>query len=328
MMSEANCDDPDLRGELIEPLGKQTEMADQRTPTATDPTPARQASGVVGPPTASIVQIYGPGLGRRHILEGRTVIGRDSSASVVVDLPGVSRLHARLFERGGAWWVVDLGSTNGTFLSGLEICGESRLTSGDVLRLGGAIFKYLAGGDIEALYHEEIYRLTITDGLTGIHNKRYFMELLEREAARARRRGRSLWVAMLDIDHFKKLNDTHGHVTGDHLLQQLAQLMAAEVRAEESIARYGGEEFVFMFPEAESADVKHSCERIRRLVEEHDFVFDEGPHQLTVSLGASSMRPEQTVEDLIRATDKQLYRAKQEGRNRICVDVLDSEVGP
>ena len=303
-------------------------MNDQRTPTAMDTTGAGEASAVVGPLTASIVQIYGPGLGRRHILNGSTVIGRDSSAEVTVDLPGVSRLHTRLFEHDGAWWVVDLGSTNGTFLSGTEISGETRLISGDVLRLGGAIFKYLAGGDIEALYHEEIYRLTITDGLTGIHNKRSFMELLEREAARARRRGRSLWVAMLDIDHFKKLNDTYGHVTGDHLLQQLAQLMAPEVRAEELVARFGGEEFIFMFPEAESTEVKRFCERIRRLVEEHDFVFDEAQHQLTVSLGASSLRPAQTAEDLIRAADEQLYRAKQEGRNRISVDVLDSEVGP
>ena len=104
-------------------------------------------------------------------------------------------------------------------------------------------------------------------------------------------------------------------------------MMASEVRAEELVARYGGEEFVFMFPEAESADVKRFCERIRRLVEERDFVFDGDRHQLTVSLGACSMRSDQTVEDLIRATDEQLYRAKQEGRNRISVDVEDSEVG-
>ncbi len=314
--------------ELIEQLDKQAEMHDQRTPTAQDPTTAREASAAVGPPAASIVQIYGQGLGRRHVLEGQMVIGRDVSVSVSVDLPGVSRRHAELFERGGAWWVVDLGSTNGTFLSGEEICGENRLTSGDVLRLGGAIFKYLAGGDIEALYHEEIYRLTITDGLTGIHNKRYFMELLDREVARARRRGRSLWVAMLDIDHFKTLNDTYGHVIGDHILQQMAQLMAAEVRVEESVARYGGEEFVFMFPEAESAEVKRVCERIRTQVEEYDFVCDGERHQLTVSLGASSMRPGQTVKDLIRAADEQLYRAKQEGRNRTYVNDLESEEQP
>ncbi len=327
-MSEAKHADSDLSAEPIGLDGKQQEIDDLRTPTAENVTGEEDASSLVGPTTASIVQIYGPGLGKRHILEERTVIGRDNSATLEVDLSGVSRRHAELFERDGGWWITDLGSTNGTFVSGVEIRGEILLTSGDVLRLGGAIFKYLAGGDIEALYHEEIYSLTITDGLTGIHNKRHFMELLEREAARSLRRGHSLWVAMLDIDHFKKLNDTHGHVTGDHLLSQIAQLIAAEIRADEAVARYGGEEFVLMFPEAESAEVKTLCERIRGLVEEHDFLFDGERHQMTVSIGASSIRPDQTIEDLVGAADEQLYRAKKEGRNRVLIDGPKSEVEP
>lgn len=307
-------------------LRKLTEQDALKTPTAQDPTTARKAGAVVGPPTASIVQIYGPDLGRQFVLSSKTVIGRDpSAATITVDLPGVSRRHAELLERDGAWWVSDLGSTNGTFLRDAEILGEARLNSGDVIRIGGAIFKYIAGGDIEALYHEEIYRLTITDGLTGIPNKRHFCELLKREVARARRRDRSLWVVMLDIDHFKQINDTYGHVTGDHLLRKLAQLLAAEVRVEEAMARFGGEEFAVVLPEADASEVRTFCERIRGLVEEHHIVFDHEQHRMTISLGASSLQPGQEVDDLIRAADEQLYRAKNAGRNRACVDVREHE---
>jgi len=283
---------------------------------------------VAGPEAASIVQLHGPGIGRRHLLTRPIVIGRESTADVSVDLPGVSRRHARLFERDGAWWVEDLGSTNGSFLGASEIRDEAVLSSGDVLRIGGAIFKFLAGGDVEALYHEEIYRLTITDGLTGIPNKRHFTELLDREAARARRRGRSLWVVMLDIDHFKHLNDTYGHVTGDSVLQQVAALLAAEVRTEEAVARFGGEEFVFVLPEADTAEVERFCERIRALVAEHDFRFDDEPHRVTVSLGASRLRAEQSSEALMRAADEQLYHAKRAGRNRVFVETPETEEAP
>lgn len=323
-MAASDHNRPGSGGNPKKPAGAPVEKDHPATPTPTEATVEGKEITVFGPTTASIVQIYGEGIGRRFVLDGRTVIGRERSASVVVDLSSVSRRHAELFERGGAWWIVDLGSTNGTFLSGSALRGETRLTSGDILQIGGAVFKYLAGGNIEALYYEEIFRLSITDGLTGIHNKRYFLDQIRREVARARRKNRPLWVAMLDIDHFKRFNDTYGHVTGDHILRGIAGVLATLVRADETLARYGGEEFVFLLVEAENAEVEKFCERIRSEVERQEFVFDGVPHHLTVSMGAARLRPGQEVEDLVRAADTQLYRAKEEGRNRAFVEGLET----
>ena len=126
---------------------------------------------------------------------------------------------------------------------------RSHLRDSDLVKIGSAIFKFLSGSGIETAYHEEIYRMTIVDGLTGAHNKRYFVEFLEREIARCSRYGRPLSLLMFDIDHFKQINDVHGHLTGDFVLKELARRLLARIRKEELLARYGGEEFAVVLPE-------------------------------------------------------------------------------
>src|SRR5260370_17552475 len=116
------------------------------------------------------------------------------------------------------------------------------------MRCGGAVLKFIEGGNLEALYHEEIYRLTIIDGLTEIANKRHFDDFLEREIARATRYGRSLSLVLFDIDHFKSLNDRYGHLAGDRVLKPTAALVAKEVRRDELLARYDGEEPAHLRP--------------------------------------------------------------------------------
>ncbi len=280
----------------------------------------RRSPPIHAPVVASIVQIYGGDLGRRYRLTEEITIGRDESNAVIVDLTTVSRRHARLFEKDGLWHVVDMESTNGTYVNGEETQDETRLSNGDLLKLGGAVFKFIEGGNIEALYHEEIYRLTILDGLTGVHNKRYFLEFLEREMTRSTRHGRPLSLAMVDIDHFKQVNDTYGHVTGDHILQSLARLISADMRRDELLARYGGEEFVFVLPETDSTQAELFCERIRRLVEKQVFEFDEKEIRVTISLGVVSMRQAFGLDDFIGAADEHLYMAKQAGRNQVIGD--------
>jgi len=290
-------------------------MAKRHTTSVTQITPT------IGPlpEDAILVQIYGEGMGKRFPLSGVISIGRDETNTVAVDMRSVSRRHAQVYERRNHWYVRDLGSTNGTFVNGSECEREVMLANGDLLKCGGAIFKFIEGGNVESLYHEEIYRLTILDGLTGIHNKRYFMEFLSRELARSARHQRPLILVMMDIDHFKKLNDQHGHLTGDFVLQKLGQLLRHSTRREDLFARYGGEEFAFVLPEITLVQAKAFCERIRRKVAEYAFRFEGKEIPVTVSLGAAAAEKDSTVETFIQAADRQLYRAKGSGRNTVCI---------
>jgi len=237
---------------------------------------------------ASIVVIYGGELGKRYPLEGEVSLGRSAANVVMLDLDTVSRHHARLFEKNDVWLIEDLNSTNGTLVNEEEIDTATPLANGDLIKLGGAVFKFIEGGNIESLYHEEIYRMTILDGLTGIHNKRYFMEFLEREIARSKRHGRDLVLVMIDIDHFKNINDTHGHIAGDAVLQQLTRLISSVMRKDELISRYGGEEFTVLLPEADLNNAVSFAERIRRLVENHSFHYGGEDIQITISMGVAA----------------------------------------
>jgi hypothetical protein len=158
-----------------------------------------------------LVVLYGGNIGKRHELEdGLTTIGRDPLSSIELDADSVSRQHAEIEVEDGKTWVSDLGSTNGTFVNDQPI-ERHQLRSGDLVKVGDIIFKFLAGYNVEAAYHEEIYNMTIRDGLTAVANVRYLNEFLEREFARSRRHGRDLSVVLIDIDFFKKINDSLGH---------------------------------------------------------------------------------------------------------------------
>ena len=271
----------------------------------------------LGPAEACVVQIYGGELGRRHAITRELTVGRDQANAIVLDMDNVSRRHARFFLHGDTCYVEDLGSTNGTFINDADISGETPLANGDLLKIGGVIFKFVSGGNIEGLYHEEIYRMTIIDGLTQIHNSRYFMDFLEREMARCSRYQRALSLAMLDIDDFKALNDTYGHLAGDHVLRKMAQKISRRIRREELFARYGGEEFALVLPETGIERARIVCEEIRQLVEDEVFVFDEEEIRITVSMGIASMAGELEPHEFIKLADEALYEAKNGGRNRV-----------
>ena len=281
---------------------------------------------------ACLVVIYGVDLGRRYPLnpeKNDVSIGRDRENDIVLDHQDVSRRHAELRPIRDRWFINDLLSTNGTEINGRRIEGETVLTNGDYVNVGGVIFKYIAGGNLESLFHEEVYRLTVFDGLTRLHNKRHLMEFLDREIARARRHQRPLSLLMIDIDHFKAINDTRGHLGGDHLLSAIGALLRGVARQDELLARYGGEEFALVLPESDVNAAVTRAEELRVLVEETPFTVDGETVKLTVSAGVAGFSVGMTRDHLISAADRQLYAAKREGRNRVCAYVEERlESGP
>ncbi len=269
---------------------------------------------------AALVVIHGMDLGRKFdLLRDATVVGRSSKCDIQIDQESVSRNHAKFSNTNGRVSVKDMGSTNGTYVNDELLSGELTLRNGDLCKIGRTIFKFLAGGNIEAAYHDEIYRLTTVDGLTQVFNRRYFEDTLEREIARCNRYGRSLSLVILDIDHFKKINDTYGHLAGDYVLKHLASAVKTRIRREDIFARFGGEEFAVLLPEVDMKGAAVLAEKVRKLIEKQKFEFDRQTIPVTVSLGVATLSSDVgEASDLIRVADGKLYEAKQGGRNRVC----------
>jgi len=273
---------------------------------------------------ACLVHIYPTGLaiGTRYKLSDMPlVIGRGEDCEIRVQEHTVSRRHARIEPGVDGYNVTDLQSTNGSFINDRPLTTLTPLTDGDYLRIGNCIYRYLAGGNVESEYHEEIYRLTIMDALTQTHNQRYLLEFLDREVIRTVRHDRPLSFVLFDIDWFKKVNDEHGHLGGDFALRELAGLVRQTVRREDLFARYGGEEFALVLVETNREQAMEVAERIRLNVEKHMFLFEEQTFRITISLGIAwcSARNPVTTQELVRQADERLYQAKRAGRNRVMV---------
>ena len=260
--------------------------------------------------------IYGSDLGRKYNLDAPSlVVGRSSKSDIQIDQESVSRAHSKIVNSGRSIRIRDLGSTNGTYVND-ELIDERTLNDGDFIKIGRTIFKFLSGGNIERAYHEEIYRLTTVDGLTQVYNKRYYLEALNREMSRARRYGRALSLIMFDIDFFKKINDTYGHLAGDMILSSLAATISSVIRKEDIFARYGGEEFSIILPEITLENARLFAEKIRRVVEMSQFHYQNVAIPVTISLGIAAFDLTMNSADaFIRAADDNLYIAKRSGRN-------------
>ena len=268
-----------------------------------------------------LVVIYAPSsnqLGKRFSLGTDKIrIGRGLENDVVLHSDSVSRRHACIDVRTGAYRLVDMASTNGTYVND-ELVENAQLDRGDQIKVGDTILKFLSGADLESQYHETIYRMTIVDGLTGVHNKRYFVEQLDRELSRAARHGRPLTMVLCDIDHFKSVNDEYGHLAGDHVLKEVAQLCKSRIRPDDVIARYGGEELAMILPETDLAGGRLIADELRERIASSSFVFEDEDIDVTVSCGVAQLDPSWSSYDFVKAADDQLYEAKRSGRNRVC----------
>jgi diguanylate cyclase (GGDEF)-like protein len=279
---------------------------------------------------ACLVVINGRDLGKKYQLtKGSTMVGRSSRVDIQIDEDAISRNHAVIEHDDDEFIVRDLESTNGTYVNDRAI-REHALRDGDQIKFGSTIFKFLSGSNVESSYHDEIYKLTTTDGLTGAYNKRHFLKQMEREMSRSIRYGRNLGLVMLDIDHFKETNDTYGHLAGDHVLKQVSTKIMDHVRRDDIFARYGGEEFLLLLPEVTKQEAVQTAKKIRALIEETQFSFDDVDIPVTISLGVADLEeyletmdaddPAHQSQDIncltfIQLADERLYEAKESGRN-------------
>lgn len=182
-----------------------------------------------------------------------------------------------------------------------------------------------ANAQLEAA-NDRLEELATTDDLTGVWNRRHFLGMLDRECRRTARTGAGLALVMVDVDHFKHVNDTHGHPFGDRVLQAVAAVMQQEARSVDLVARYGGEEFMVLMPETDARAAATAGERLRRRIADHPVREDGRNVAVTVSVGAAGLDETLDPTDLLRRVDEALYAAKDRGRNRTCLWTPDGPV--
>jgi two-component system, cell cycle response regulator len=252
-----------------------------------------------------------------HLDDGDSQIGRHPDNPVCVDDQGLSRQHVRIRHDGQRAFVEDLNSSNGTFVNGMRITSQE-LRNGDTLQLGPRVcFRYTVASENEERMLKRLYDSSVRDPLTKTYNRLFFANQLGSELSFALRHGAELSLIVLDVDHFKKVNDTLGHLAGDAVLKALAQLVQNGLRREDVLARYGGEEFAVLLRGVPIAGAAVVAERLRHAAEAAAIPFDGSDVKITVSLGCASLRccNRHDPESLVQRADGRLYRAKREGRN-------------
>jgi diguanylate cyclase (GGDEF)-like protein len=271
---------------------------------------------------AQVTCVTEPRLGRSFPLKaGSNVIGRTLDAEICLPASTVSRRHAEIAVAEGRHILTDAGSTNGTVCNGERVVGPVPLKHGSRIVLGGDVILVFSIEDaIERRMRSKLYEIATRDPLTNAYNRRFFSERLESEWPWAVRHAQSCALVVLDLDHFKRVNDTWGHSAGDHVLEELALLIAPVIRREDVFARLGGEEFAILCRVTDRKQATALAERLRVDVETHEFRWRNDRIPITVSIGvATSEEPTvQSAEDLLRRADERLYAAKAAGRNRVC----------
>jgi diguanylate cyclase (GGDEF)-like protein len=250
-----------------------------------------------------------------------TTIGRGREAQIRVEDVGISRTHSRILRTmDGKFHLEDLSSTNGTFVGGRRI-ERSELQTGDRLQIGpNVVLRFAILDEAEEQLAHQLYEASTKDALTKAYNRKYFIERLAAEIAYAQRHLSPLSVVLFDLDHFKKVNDTYGHLAGDVVLRVVAAQVQRTIRTEDVLARYGGEEFVLLVRGIPHHNVAHFGERVRKAVDRLTVPWETYQLKATISVGVASISEldaNATGEILLHRADERLYRAKSAGRNRV-----------
>jgi diguanylate cyclase (GGDEF)-like protein len=269
-----------------------------------------------------LVVFIGQDSGKRHELNpGSTTIGRSPQADIIIEDDWASRIHCTLHWKHDVFELEDHDSTNGSYVNTHKIT-RIQVPPGVPIQVGHSLLKIEFKDEAEIQLEKNLQRSAFIDGLTGIFNRQYFMKRAAEELAYARRHHRPLGVIMIDIDHFKLINDTYGHQMGDFVLNRFASIINDNKRPEDIFARYGGEEFILL-PRGDIGveGMRIHCERIRQTIETSEFDFGETRVRVTISLGFYlGMVPpgegDPSIDEFIAKADEALYRAKDLGRNR------------
>jgi diguanylate cyclase (GGDEF)-like protein len=268
----------------------------------------------------ALILYDGEEIGGLHSLtKDQTIIGRTAGCDIVIPETRVSPRHAmirRTTPGGGEFEIVDLGSASGTFLEGAPV-QRAVLQSGDKVGIAGRILSFAMLDKADLAYQSRIVQMIHVDELTGLLTKRSLFRALETELTRAQRYRHPIAVLMMDLDYFKLVNDTYGHLVGSHCLSEVGKLIRESTRETDVNGRYGGEEFVTFLPESDPAAGLIVAERIRVAMERHVFRYGDLAFSVRISIGVSAWPADgNDVESLVRAADTALYRAKHLGRNR------------
>ncbi|MBL9039078.1 MAG: GGDEF domain-containing protein [Archangium sp.] len=270
-------------------------------------------------PTVTV--LAGDSVGRTVVLDvEELIIGRSHECHIRIDDDGVSRSHARLSVSAERVAVEDLQSKNGTLVNGERINALTTLKNGDKIQLGpAAVLRFAYQDLLEAEAQKKLFDQATRDVLTGLYNRAYLTEVLTKEFAFADRHGHALAVMLLDVDHFKRVNDTLGHSGGDAVLRALSDVLLKTIRIEDTLGRYGGEEFLVVARELTPARAVAFAERLRKVVSKHDFVVAGQKVPVTLSIGVVTNKKAKFLDwrAMVDAADHALYEAKQNGRNQV-----------
>jgi diguanylate cyclase (GGDEF)-like protein len=277
---------------------------------------------------AYLIVLSGRSVGKMYkVPSGEHTLGRSTDADIRLDDEGVSRFHSKIVRApDGNVQLLDLESTNGTYVNGARI-GEFGLSDGDRIQVGSVtILKFSYQDSLEEQFQQQLYESATRDPLTQAYNKRFFTEQLEKDFSHASRHGLRLSLLMLDVDHFKRVNDGHGHPAGDHVLQRMAATVMGSLRTEDAFCRVGGEEFAVLVRDGDEGEAAYLGERLRSLVEQTQFVYGGATLPVTVSVGVAELEPDRHTEAgmLVADADRCLYDAKRAGRNCV-VRFADAE---
>jgi diguanylate cyclase (GGDEF)-like protein len=289
--------------------------------TATEIPSLSEPLSPTGSARACLTVITGTAAGQMFkVLRGDAIIGRSPTAAIRIIDDGVSRNHARLRHDSSGLYLDDMDSRNGTYINGTKISGATKLTEGDKIQVGRTtVLRFQYHDELDESFHENLVSNALRDPLTKLFNKRYFLDRLDSELKFARRHNTPLTLLMLDLDHFKKINDTQGHLAGDAVLTTIATALHKAVRNEDVVARFGGEELAIILRAIPIEQAMLLAERLRKLVEQTITHHQDRDLRATVSIGVAGFPTTkvETVEQLMDAADKALYRAKNDGRNRV-----------
>ena len=246
--------------------------------------------------------------------------GRSADNSIPLEFGGISRHHLKITHQGEEnWFIEDAGSKNGTYVNNNKIEQPTQLKNGDMIKLGTISLKYLPKGDPDRLTYYKLNLEANTDRHTGCYNKTYFNNRIDLEVKKSKVTGEPLSLIIFDLDHFKKLNDNFGHDAGDFVLKEMAGLIRNKgVRDLDVFARYGGEEFVILLPKTNLKQAYDIAERLRKQLEEHEFMYETTRLPVTASIGVADYRQGVTSgTELFKRADQAVYKSKQGGRNQV-----------